>query len=119
MNKNGETRIPNDLFEKIIGDRRLTGADKSVIFAVIRKTIGWQKEEDLISCSQFKKLTNLGKTYIYNTLQKLVKKKIIWRRRLPKGRPHIYKIHPKYWKQLLCYSGTLFKVKGKRVFTIT
>ena len=48
----GFTKVPNDFF-KWLYDQNLTGLELKIILFVFQKTIGWHKESDKISLSQF------------------------------------------------------------------
>lgn len=66
----GNRQIANDVFQALIA-ANFTGADYKMIFAVISKTWGFNKNVDAISISQFKELTNLKKRTIQYSLKNL------------------------------------------------
>lgn len=54
------TTVHNIVIDKIMP--QLTGAEFKILIAIIRLTVGWHKERDAISYSQFGKVTGLGST---------------------------------------------------------
>jgi hypothetical protein len=48
-----------------------------LIWAIIRKTLGWNKEFDQISYSQFETVTGIKRPYIWRTLKRLAERNII------------------------------------------
>jgi phage replication O-like protein O len=76
--ENGYTKIANELFEVLYRtEGLLKGSQGQMILAIIRKTYGFNKKEDLISISQLCEATNLSKRTIIYTLQQLEAKNII------------------------------------------
>lgn len=65
------TKIPNSLIDWL-NLQDFDGSEYKVIWVVIRKTIGWSKDKDKISHSQFCKLTGLAKRTVIYAIQKLV-----------------------------------------------
>lgn len=65
----GYTRMPNDILDAMPA---LTGAELRMLLAVARKTLGWGKDSDEISLSQFQKLTGLSRPKVNATLQALL-----------------------------------------------
>ena len=74
--ENGHLRIANELAEKL-ARVQLSGTEHRIIWAVWRKTIGWQKREDRISLSQLAKITEMNLRVVRRTLSVLVRKNII------------------------------------------
>jgi phage replication O-like protein O len=72
----GWTKIPNDLLDHM-GD--LGNAELRVLLAIIRKTAGYRKVEDVVSFSQFESLTGLGRQHIKGALDRLLAKGLIAR----------------------------------------
>lgn len=56
------TRIPNTLIDRAM--RELGNAAFRVVLVVARKTIGWAKQRDQISLSQFEALTGLARQHV-------------------------------------------------------
>ena len=66
------TRIPNFLF-----DEKLNPYQRDVAFFIARKTIGWGKQADGISLSQFLNHLQIKKTKLIETLKELVELELI------------------------------------------
>jgi len=66
------TRIPNFLF-----DEKLNPYQRDVAFFIARKTIGWGKEADGISLSQFLNHLQIKKTKLIETLKELAELELI------------------------------------------
>ena len=74
--ENGYTRIANELLEALI-KHDFTASQYKIIFAIIRKTYGWNKAEDSISVSQFEELTGLHRRTVQREMQKLKKMNVV------------------------------------------
>lgn len=68
-------QIHNDFFDKWI--KKVNGSECLILCFVARKTLGWHKQEDWISKSQFEKGTNLTKPTLLRNLKSLVAKKML------------------------------------------
>jgi phage replication O-like protein O len=68
------TQIPNCLFNLL---PYLTAAELKIILHIIRKTIGFHKETDRISYSQFQKATGVHREGIGNAIISLKAKQLI------------------------------------------
>ena len=66
------TRIPNFLF-----DLDLNTYERTILMFIARKTIGWGKEADGISLSQFTKYCRFSKKTVIKSLKSLEEKKLI------------------------------------------
>ncbi|MBL4866382.1 MAG: replication protein [Pseudomonadales bacterium] len=77
--EDGFTRIANELLEAIIHND-FSKREMKIIWAVIRKTYGWQQKFDRIALSQFEELTGLKKNHISTTLAALMDKKVVLKR---------------------------------------
>jgi phage replication O-like protein O len=66
----GHTRIANELLEAILS-HGFTGRQLQIIFAVIRKTYGYNKKADEIGLSQFRDLTGIARQHVSKALQDL------------------------------------------------
>ncbi len=66
------TTIPNFLF-----DLDLNAYERTIIMFIARKTIGWGKEADGISLSQFTKYCRFSKKTVIKSLKSLEEKKLI------------------------------------------
>jgi phage replication O-like protein O len=81
----GFTMIPNELIEAI-ARTRFSGYESRVFWFIVRKTLGWrengkQKKNDWISLSQFSLGTDLHKSHICRTINRLVDRNIITKTR--------------------------------------
>lgn len=63
-------QLPNSVVDELLGD--LTGAELKCYLYVLRKTKGWNKEEDAISVSQFMKVTGLSNRKVIDACERLV-----------------------------------------------
>ena len=64
------TQVPNFVFDVLMAKTSKTPARFFVLLAIIRKTYGWQKHEDLLSLSQIIELTGMAKPEITLTFVK-------------------------------------------------
>jgi phage replication O-like protein O len=69
-------KVPQDLQDKLC-QTRIPGEARQVLDLIIRKTLGWGKESDEISLSQFNLKTGLKKVAIIKARNKLVEMNII------------------------------------------
>jgi len=70
------TRIVNPVLDALVSTP-ISGSELRIVFAVIRKTYGFQKSEDSISLSQLQEKTGISKRNIIYLLQNLEAKKIL------------------------------------------
>lgn len=63
-------QLPNSVVDELLAD--LTGAELKCYLYVLRKTKGWNKEEDAISVSQFMKVTRLSNRKVIDACERLV-----------------------------------------------
>lgn len=75
---NGFCKIENSLLEKF-ATMNLSGSEWKMIFLIIRKTMGYNKEKDWIALSQFEKYCRLNKSQSSKILLSLIRKQIICR----------------------------------------
>lgn len=75
----GFTRVPNDLIDAMAS---LGNAELRIMLAIARKSIGWDKESDVISYSQFQQLTGLTRRNAFNAVEALDKKGLIIREKV-------------------------------------
>ncbi len=76
--EDGYTRVANELLDAMCR-LHLTGNQWMVLHAIIRKTYGWQKEEDWISGSQIEEMTGLKRPRVCEALHDLRARRIILR----------------------------------------
>jgi len=74
--ENGYLRIANEVAERF-AKYRISGEEWQILWVVIMKTLGWNKEMDEISLSQFSCLTGIKRSNAIRALNKLVSKKIL------------------------------------------
>lgn len=67
--KPGYTMVPNAILDNIA---HFSEAELCLLLVVVRQTVGWQKECDMISLTQFEKLTGLSRPSVNATLKRLV-----------------------------------------------
>jgi phage replication O-like protein O len=70
------TQLPHSILENL-AMVNLTGAENQCLFAIFRKTYGYNKKQDIISRSQFEKMTGLHNWSVTRALTKLSEKNII------------------------------------------
>jgi len=73
---NGHIDMPHELagvFMRI----NITSYQNRILWCIWRKTIGWHKEKDKISLTQFQKATGLARWSVVRTLKELEDKKVI------------------------------------------
>jgi len=74
--ENGYTAIANEIVDKLCS-YQLSGGESTILWAVLRKTYGWNKSEDYISLSQFCLITGWDRSNVAKTIKKLVAKRIL------------------------------------------
>lgn len=63
------TKIPNDFIDEWL--LKLSGTATKVFLVILRKTVGWHKESDIISISQIEKSTGLSENSVLSGLKEL------------------------------------------------
>lgn len=74
--EDGYIRIATELWEALT-KIRISGEARQVFDAIIRKTYGWRKKQDVISLSQLEKMTGLKHVHIIRARNKLIKMNLI------------------------------------------
>ena len=69
------TTVPNIYFDEYMPE--LSGAEIKVLFAIVRKTLGWQKESDEISIEQLQRTTGLSRNSVRAGLRGLLKRGLV------------------------------------------
>jgi len=82
--ENGYTAIANETLEALV-KLNLNGTHFALIFAIMRKTYGFQKKEDAISIDQFVNMLKVSRRTVIYTLQDLEAKGIVLIRRSRDG----------------------------------
>lgn len=76
------TAIPNLVLDEWM--RTMDESELKVVLTVARKTIGWQKERDRISLTQFMALTGMARQSVLNGISKALDRHAIYRERTGK-----------------------------------
>lgn len=71
------TQVPNFVFDVLMRKCASHPSRLFILLAIIRKTYGWQKHEDLLSLSQIIELTGVSKNAVKDALKFWQKEKII------------------------------------------
>ena len=71
------TQVPNFVFDVLMAKCGKAPTRFFVLLAIIRKTYGWQKHEDLLSLSQIIELTGMSKNAVKDALKFWQKEKVI------------------------------------------
>lgn len=97
--ENGHIKIANELGEAL-SKINLSPYESRILWAILRKTYGWNKKSDWISLSQFMEITQLSKPHIIRAIKKLIKKNIIAQIGNGKGKEYSINKHYQKWKLL-------------------
>lgn len=99
--ENGFLQIPNDIVEKFAGIR-ISGEEWMVLWGILRKTLGWHKQEDRMSLSQFALATGLKRQTVLRAISKLSSKKIITVIKNDDSQVNIYRFNKRFdeWQPL-------------------
>lgn len=74
--EDGFTRIAHKTLENLC-KINLSSYQTRVLFAIIRKTYGWNKKEDFISISQLVEMTGIHKAHVSRTKKELLQRKLV------------------------------------------
>ena len=74
--ENGFTKIANEIVEQL-ARTQLSGYESRILWVIWRKIYGWNKKQDIISISQFQKLTGLDRRHVQRTLNRLIERNIV------------------------------------------
>ena len=96
--ENGYTCVANALLEAMF-EAHLSARQWAVCMALIRKTFGYQKTQDDIGLSQLVALTKIAKSHVSTTINELVARNIVHKKRGTYG--HILAVNTYYasWQQ--------------------
>ena len=72
----GHTKIPNYILDTLT-HIKLSGSEWNVLMLIIRKTLGWHKNDDWISLTQFVRICGIDKSSVRRALQTLEERKIV------------------------------------------
>ena len=73
------TKISNELIEKALCRTNFSSYQSRIVWAIFRKTYGWDKTSDWISNSQLVEMTGITKQNVSRTLKELKERNIIVR----------------------------------------
>lgn len=108
--------IPNEFFNGWL--KELEPSETHLLNFIMRKILGYRKEEDWITISQFVKDTKLSKPTIQKCLKSLEKKEMIFKKQTGKGRGI-----KTYWKLNIEGNGAknepLIESNGKEICPLT
>lgn len=82
--KSNYTQIPNVIFDE--WQSKLKPQELSVLMAIARKTLGWQKTKDIISLSQIELATGLCRNTVISSIRKLEKSDLVKKDKHGKGK---------------------------------
>lgn len=82
------TRVPNLLLDQAMA--HMGNAELRVVLAVMRKTIGWNKQRDRISLTQFEEMTGLARQHVIRGIRDAVNN--CWVRQWKLGRITSYEL---------------------------
>lgn len=109
------TKISNELMEHF-SMLSLSPNEWKIIWAVLRKTYGWNRKEDCISFSQFEEITNLSRPNVSRAIKSLVAKQLlVVAKQLPSNRYGIQKDWEKW--QGGSYTATSSRLATRVVVT--
>ena len=74
--EDGHVEIANEIIE-ILAMTYLSSYESQVLWAIFRKTYGWQKKEDWITNTQLSRMTNIKECHISRTMKKLIKRNMV------------------------------------------
>jgi len=74
--EDGHVEIANEIIE-ILAMTYLSSYESQVLWAIFRKTYGWNKKEDWITNTQISEITGIANSHVSRTMKKLIKRKII------------------------------------------
>lgn len=82
--------VPNEYFD--VWQKELNPSQTKILDFIVRKTLGYQKQEDWISNGQIEEGTNLSRPTVIEHLKQLVEKEMIFRREEGTAKSGIQKI---------------------------
>ena len=77
--KKNYTQLPNEILE-ILAKTKFRNYEIRYIFCLLRKTLGFHKESDRISNSQFVQATSIKKWHISKIQKELIRRKVVAKR---------------------------------------
>ena len=74
--EDGHVEIANEIIE-ILAMTYLSSYESQVLWAIFRKTYGWNKKEDWITNTQITKMTGIAESHVSRTIKKLIGRNIV------------------------------------------
>ena len=74
--ENGHTSIANELLE-VMAKTYFSSYEIQIIFAIFRKTYGWNKTEDWITTTQISEMTDIARSHVSRTIKKLLDRNML------------------------------------------
>lgn len=74
--ENGHTAIANELIEAL-ARTYLSSYETQILFAIFRKTYGWNKKEDWIAGTQLSNMTGINRSHVSRTIKRLLNRNLI------------------------------------------
>ena len=65
-------KLPNNFIDLLMS--KLSDASFKVLMVILRKTVGWNKEVDFISLTQFEQMTGKSRSTVIKSLKELLEK---------------------------------------------
>ena len=112
--ENGHTAIANELLE-IMAKTYFSSYEIQIIFAIFRKTYGWNKKEDWITNTQLAELTGIPKSHVSRTIKKLLERKMIVKNGKKIGFEKDYEKWQKLPKQVTSKNGKKLPIQVSKV----
>jgi len=75
--ENGRTEIANELIDALC-KTYLNSNESRILWTILRKTYGWHRKTDAISYSQFEAATSIDRRHVGRTIDRLIKRDIIY-----------------------------------------
>ena len=74
--ENGHTSIANELLE-VMAKTYFSSYEIQNLFAIFRKTYGWNKTEDWITTTQISEMTDIARSHVSRTIKKLLDRNML------------------------------------------
>jgi len=115
--KGGYFQIDNTLIETL-SRTHLSGQELRVLFAIIRKTLGWRKDWDRISYSQITEMTGILKQNVHRTIKSLIDRKIIERINIGMFKGYKMRINKNYEQWVIYQGSNLNRLPSSKQITV-
>jgi len=74
--ENGYTSIANEIVD-VLAYTKFTTQESRLLWAILRKTYGYNKKEDWVALSQLSKMTGMSVTHVSHTKARLIERNIV------------------------------------------